>query len=50
VSTKIFRFANLFSENSLETTEIYLHTAGAKTVASPLDTASAKIIPLRRTA
>jgi len=35
---------------SLETTEIYLHTAGAKTVASPLDTASAKIIPLRRTA
>ena len=28
---------------SLQTTEIYLHTAGLKTVASPLDTAASKI-------
>jgi len=37
--------------SSLETTEIYLHTAGAKTVASPLDAEAARnIIPIRRTA
>lgn len=36
---------------SLETTEIYLHTAGIKTVASPLDTAFARnVIPLHKTA
>lgn len=36
---------------SLETTEIYLHTAGKKSVASPLDSEAARnIIPLRRTA
>ena len=34
---------------SLETTEIYLHTAGLKTVASPLDTAAARnVIDLRK--
>jgi site-specific recombinase XerD len=34
---------------SLETTEIYLHTAGLKTVRSPLDTANdQKITPIRR--
>ena len=32
-------------------TEIYLHTAGKKSVASPLDSEAARnIIPLRRTA
>jgi site-specific recombinase XerD len=37
--------------SSLETTEIYLHTAGKKSVASPLDAEAARnIIPLRRTA
>jgi integrase/recombinase XerD len=37
--------------SSLETTEIYLHTAGKKTVESPLDAESARnIIPIRRTA
>lgn len=37
--------------SSLETTEIYLHTAGRKGVASPLDVAlGANIIPIRRTA
>jgi site-specific recombinase XerD len=36
---------------SLETTEIYLHTAGLKTVASPLDTAMARnVIQLRKPA
>lgn len=35
---------------SLETTEIYLHTAGLKTVASPLDTAAARIIQFPKTA
>jgi site-specific recombinase XerD len=35
----------------LETTEIYLHTAGKRTVDSPLDAAVARnIIPMRRTA
>ena len=34
---------------SLETTEIYLHTAGLKTVASPLDTA-ARIVQFQKTA
>jgi site-specific recombinase XerD len=34
---------------NLETTEIYLHTAGLKTVASPLDTAAARnVVPLRK--
>jgi site-specific recombinase XerD len=37
--------------SNLETTEIYLHTAGKKSVASPLDSeVSRNIIPLRRTA
>lgn len=37
--------------SNLETTEIYLHTAGKKTVASPLDAeASRNIIQIRRTA
>lgn len=35
---------------SLQTTEIYLHTAGLKTVASPLDTAAARIVPFPKTA
>ena len=35
---------------SLETTEIYLHTAGLKTVASPLDTAAARIVQFSKTA
>jgi site-specific recombinase XerD len=35
---------------SLETTEIYLHTAGLKTVASPLDTAAARIINFPKSA
>lgn len=36
---------------SLETTELYLHTTGGKTVRSPLDTAAEKnVIPLRRPA
>lgn len=35
---------------SLETTEIYLHTAGLKTVASPLDTAAANIVRFSKTA
>jgi site-specific recombinase XerD len=36
---------------SLETTEIYLHTAGLKTVASPLDTAMARnVIQIRKPA
>lgn len=36
---------------NLETTEIYLHTAGQKTVRSPLDTAAERnIIPIRRPA
>jgi len=35
---------------SLETTEIYLHTAGLKTVASPLDTAAARILQFPRSA
>jgi len=33
---------------SLETTELYLHTTGGKTVHSPLDTAARNIIPLRK--
>jgi site-specific recombinase XerD len=36
--------------SSLETTEIYLHTAGLKTVASPLDTAAARILHFPKTA
>jgi len=37
--------------SNLETTEIYLHAAGKKTVASPLDAEAARnIIPMRRTA
>lgn len=37
--------------SSLETTEIYLHTSGQKSVASPLDSEAARnIIPLRRQA
>jgi site-specific recombinase XerD len=37
--------------SNLETTEIYLHTAGKRTVASPLDAEVARnIIPMRRTA
>lgn len=35
---------------SLETTEIYLHTAGLKTVASPLDTAAARVIQFPKSA
>lgn len=35
---------------SLETTEIYLHTAGMKTVQSPLDTAAARVIQFPKTA
>jgi site-specific recombinase XerD len=36
---------------SLQTTEIYLHTAGLKTVASPLDTAMARnVIQIRKPA
>ena len=35
---------------SLETTEIYLHTAGLKTCASPLDTAAARIVNFPKTA
>lgn len=35
---------------NLETTEIYLHTAGLKTVASPLDTAASRIIPFPKSA
>ena len=35
---------------SLQTTEIYLHTAGLKTVASPLDTAAAKITQFPKSA
>ena len=35
---------------SLATTEIYLHTAGLKTVASPLDTAAGKILNFPKTA
>ena len=35
---------------SLETTELYLHVAGLKTVESPLDTASRKIIPIQKSA
>jgi hypothetical protein len=36
---------------SLQTTEIYLHTAGLKTVSSPLDTAMARnVIPIRKPA
>lgn len=36
---------------SLETTELYLHTTGGKTVRSPLDTAAEKnIIPIRKLA
>lgn len=35
---------------SLETTELYLHTTGGKTVHSPLDTAARNIIPLRKLA
>lgn len=35
---------------SLETTEIYLHTAGLKTVTSPLDTAAARILQFPKTA
>lgn len=36
---------------SIATTEIYLHTAGLKTVSSPLDTEAARnVIPLRRPA
>ena len=35
---------------NLETTEIYLHTAGLKTVASPLDTAARNIVPIRKLA
>ena len=34
--------------SNLETTEIYLHAAGLKSVTSPLDMASTKIIPLRK--
>ena len=33
---------------SLETTELYLHTSGGKTVHSPLDTAARNIIPIRK--
>jgi site-specific recombinase XerD len=37
--------------SKLETTEIYLHTAGQKTVGSPLDAEAARnIIPIRRSA
>jgi site-specific recombinase XerD len=35
---------------SLETTELYLHTTGGKTVHSPLDTAAARIVPFSKTA
>jgi site-specific recombinase XerD len=35
---------------NLETTEIYLHTAGLKTVASPLDTAARNIVQIRQSA
>lgn len=35
---------------SLETTEIYLHTAGFKSVASPLDSAAARILQFRKPA
>lgn len=35
---------------SLETTEIYLHTAGFKTVTSPLDTAAANILKFSKSA
>jgi site-specific recombinase XerD len=34
--------------SNLETTEIYLHAAGMKSVTSPLDVATANIIPIRR--
>lgn len=33
-----------------ETTELYLHTSGGKTVHSPLDTAARNIIPIRKLA
>lgn len=36
--------------SSLETTELYLHTAGKTTVQSPLDTAAAQVIPFPRSA
>jgi site-specific recombinase XerD len=36
--------------SNLSTTEIYLHTAGLKTCASPLDTAARNIIPIKKTA
>lgn len=37
--------------SNLETTEIYLHTAGRRTVASPLDTEAARnVIPITRSA
>lgn len=36
--------------SSLETTEIYLHTAGKKAVMSPLDTAAENIVKFQRTA
>lgn len=35
---------------NLATTEIYLHTAGLKTVSSPLDTAASKILSFQKTA
>ena len=33
--------------SNLETTEIYLHAAGMKSVTSPLDVAAANVVPLR---
>ena len=36
--------------SSIETTEPYLHTAGLRTVESPLDTAARNVIPIRRPA
>jgi hypothetical protein len=38
--------AEFSSENNLETTEIYLHASGMKTVASQLDVAVQNIIPM----
>jgi len=43
--------ASVKSHTSLETTELYLHTTGGKTVRSPLDTAAERnIIPIRKLA
>lgn len=40
----------MLGHTSLETTVLYLHTTGARTVQSPLDAAASKIIHIRRSA